>query len=455
MYPSNGDVGQKSNYPWTPRKSGISSFGDPSTFSAAANQQGSDYDAIMKQYQDFINNSSGNLYNRNLLNYSPITGGKSLTTHPISSNNSLDPGNPITSNSISSGSPLSSGDPIRSAAIRSPENVKFDPLHAELSPYEQSSDVTSSLARLKDLTDTGGYTQQGIQDIRERNLSPIRSIYASGKQGLERQRSLSGGYSPNFNAVSASMARDEASKIGDITTRTNADIAQNVASNRLAAASPYASASASANAAKTAADQKNADIINQINEYNANQKGNIDEFNTSTNIGVDKYNRDTQLGIDRDNRDTRMGTDRYNRDTQIGVDKYNSDKQLGIDIGNRDTRLNTDRYNRDMQLGIDRENRDSQLNVDKSNRDFQFGVDSSNRDAKLGVDKFNIDDLVRRTGMDKNDILEAIRGKTSLYGTNPALASLFGSQVLQTGQLGQNQQDINNRRRAAILSAGR
>jgi hypothetical protein len=443
-------------------------FGDPSTFAAAANQQGSDYDSIMKQYQSFINNVNNN-GNRNsgiggsgsgTLTSGSVSAGSPLRTSSVSFN-PLDSGRDITSSPVQSGNPLRYED-VRSNPIERPRNIEFNPLDPRTTDYNQSDDVTDSLGKLKELAETGGYSPQAIQDIRERNLSPIRSIYASGKQNLERQRSLSGGYSPNFNAVTASMARDQASQIGNITTRTNADIAQNVASNRLAAASPYAGYSARANDAKTSADQRNTDIINQINESNAGRKTSIDEFNTSMGVGVDKYNRDTQLGVDVGNRDFRANTDRYNRDTQLGVDKYNSDKQLGVDERNRDVRLNIEKYNRDTQLGVDRDNRDSKLGVDKYNRDTQLGADRDNRDTQLGVDKFNIEDIFRKNMAGKqmnqddiNKILEAIKGQASLYGTTPGLTSMFGNQVVQAGQLGQGQQDINNRRRAAVLSAGR
>jgi len=149
-------------------------FGNPSTFAAAANTNGSDYDTIMKQYQDFINNNSSN-------------SNGALTNKPINTS-SISPGSPLTS------SPVNSGSPITSGAISRPGSVGFSPLTAKTSDYTQSQDVTNSLSSLKDLTDTGGYSPQGIQDIRERNISPIRSIYASGKQGLERNRALSGGY---------------------------------------------------------------------------------------------------------------------------------------------------------------------------------------------------------------------------------------------------------------------
>lgn len=450
MYPtSSRGSNDEDPYSWMkPKKKTL--FGDPSTYSAAVNQQGSDYDSIMKLYDDFINKSKSGSMSSNPLTSNPVSSSPIGPSKPLQSGNPLVSGGSILNRPVSSGNPLSSPQPITSNAISRPGAINFDPIKAKTSKYEQSDDVTKSLSNLGELSRTGGYSATGIQDIRERNLSPIRSIYASGKQGLERQRALSGGYSPNFNAVSASMARDQATKIGDITTRTNADIAQNVASNRIAAASPYASASSNANSAKTAADQRNADIVNQINELNLRMKGDIDKFNTSTGLDVDRYNRDTQLGVDRDNRDTRLGIDRENRNTKLFTDKYNEDN-----------RLNTEGKNREFQFGVDKTNRDTQRDTNRDNRDFETSVNRDNRDTKMSLDKYNEENRLRveaaNNGMKEseiNRILEAIRGKTSLYGTTPALANMFGNQVGQANQIGQNQQEINNRRRQSIISGG-
>lgn len=111
--------------------------------------------------------------------------------------------------------------------------------------YTGSPDVTSATANLKDLAETGGYSEQNINDLRARGVSPIRSIYANAQQELERSRSLSGGYSPNMAAATAKMAREQSDLISGRTSDVNAGIAQNVASNRLAAASPYASLASS------------------------------------------------------------------------------------------------------------------------------------------------------------------------------------------------------------------
>lgn len=309
-------------------------FGNPASFSAAAKTQAGDYDSIMKQYQDLAKN----LYN-----------------------------NPMNSRDVN---PTD----VQSPGSISPSSVRFDPTTAQTSQYEQSGDVTKSLSDLSDLATTGGYSDANIADIRARDISPIRSIYANAKQDTERAKSLGGGYSPNFNAVSASMARDEANKIGDVTTAANAGIAQNVAANKLSAAPAYASASATANAAKTAADQRNADIINQINEANAQRSTQVGEFNSSNALDASKFNASTAAAIN----------------------EANANRRLSASTGNADRSLDAQKFSR-------------------------------------------------------NNILGAIQGQSSLYGTTPALTKTFGDQVIQAGNLGQGQQQIDQQRRRDML----
>lgn len=305
------------------------SFGDPATFTGAANQQASDYDKIMSQYDDLIKNYSTN----------------PLIAQHIDAAQTGNPGN------------VSNTD------------VSFRQVTPQTSQYSQSDDVTNSLSTLSNLAATGGYSEQDKQDIRARDISPIRSIYANAQQNAERAKALSGGYSPNFNATTAQMSRDEANKIGDITTAANAGIAQNVASNRIAAASPYASASATANAARTEADRHNADIINQANQFNS-------------------------LGS--------LDANKFNASGALDASKFNTDNAFKVAEGNANRLTSTRQFNSQAEL-----------NAAMANR---------------------------------GNMLGAIQGKTSLYGTTPALTSLFGSQVVQAGQLGLNQQQVNNQK---------
>jgi len=230
-----------------------SMFGNPATFTAAANTQASDYDNIMKGYRDIVNSS-----NRN--SAVPTISPTSMSFTPMNNNSTS--------------------------------------IIPQLANYGQSNDVTSSLSKLSDLATTGGYDAAGIADLRARGIAPTRSIYANAQQNVERQRALGGGYSPNFNAVQAQLARDESNQIGDINTNVNAGIAQNVASNRLSAAPAYASASANANAAQTESDRHNADIINQINQFNVQNRVNNDRYNAE---GINRANEFNASGVNRAN----------------------------------------------------------------------------------------------------------------------------------------------------------
>lgn len=145
----------------------------------------------------------------------------------------------------------------------------FNPLTPQLSPgYSQSSDTASAIGSLKDLTDTGGYTQAGIADLRARGIAPIRSIYSSSQRNMERQKSLSGGYAPGFGASQSKLAREQADIIGKTTTDVNANIAENVARNRLAAAPQLAGAAQNEDRARMAREEANTNIINEINKIN-------------------------------------------------------------------------------------------------------------------------------------------------------------------------------------------
>jgi hypothetical protein len=215
-------------------------FGNPATFTAAANTQANDYDKIMQQYKDLASSFSTN----------------PLTTTPVTSS----------------------------------------PITPQTAPYTQSGDVTKSLNDLSGLSTTGGYDAAGIADLRARGVAPVRSVYSNAQQNIERSKALTGGYSPNYTAATAKMTRDESQSTADATQNVNADIAQKVAGNRLSAAGAYGSASASANATKTAADTHNSDIINQINADNASRATQTGEFNTEASLDAAKTSRFGGLG---------------------------------------------------------------------------------------------------------------------------------------------------------------
>lgn len=110
--------------------------------------------------------------------------------------------------------------------------------------YTNTADYTTAIGTAKNRAQSGVYSPSDVADIRERGISPIRSVYANAGRNINRQRALQGGYSPNYTAVSAKMAREMSSQLSDATTRVNAQIAQDIAAQKQAAQSEYLGAAA-------------------------------------------------------------------------------------------------------------------------------------------------------------------------------------------------------------------
>jgi hypothetical protein len=150
--------------------------------------------------------------------------------------------------------------------LQAPDAVKQ--ITPQTHSYTPSADVTRSMGNLSELSRTGGYTPEGIQDLRARAISPIRSIYAGANRDVDRQRRLQGGFSPNYSAVKAKMARELSDSIGNQMTNVNAGLAQAIAGNRLQAAPQYAGAAAGESGLANQIGMRNADIINDTNRFN-------------------------------------------------------------------------------------------------------------------------------------------------------------------------------------------
>lgn len=81
---------------------------------------------------------------------------------------------------------------------------------------------------------TGGFSPEAISNIRSRALSPVRAVYSNAMQGVQRQRALQGGYSPNATATMAKMAREQSSQASDAATNAEAGLSEMVQKGRLA-----------------------------------------------------------------------------------------------------------------------------------------------------------------------------------------------------------------------------
>lgn len=102
------------------------------------------------------------------------------------------------------------------------------------SNMDPTSDYASARAGYEDFARTGGFTPQGLANIRSRAVSPIRSVYAGAQREVGRQRALQGGYSPNYTAAMAKMAREQSMNMADASTNVEAGIAGMQQEGRLA-----------------------------------------------------------------------------------------------------------------------------------------------------------------------------------------------------------------------------
>lgn len=150
------------------------------------------------------------------------------------------------------------------------QQLSYTPITPKLATYSNSPGLSSAMSRFKSAADTGGYQGDELANIRARAVSPIRSIYSNAMQGVQRQRSLQGGYSPNYSAVMAKMARELSSQVADKTTDVEGMIGENVSRNRLSALSGLAPLAAEENRSRSAFDLENnrrtdeADRLNRL-----------------------------------------------------------------------------------------------------------------------------------------------------------------------------------------------
>jgi len=148
---------------------------------------------------------------------------------------------------------------------QSPQNSQYPPLIssaaggvtgayglANTAINQQAGDYSNIMKGYQDLASSpgyqntanlamsGGYSPEDISSIRERGISPIRSIYASANRDVDRQKAIQGGYSPNYAAVKAKMAREMSDTISNQETNVNAGLAERIAQNKIQMAPQFA-----------------------------------------------------------------------------------------------------------------------------------------------------------------------------------------------------------------------
>lgn len=207
-------------------------MGAPETFNAALETQANDYDNIMKSYQSLLEAP----------NATPRT------------------------------------------------RMEFTPIAPQLAVYQRSPELANSMLQLSSAAKTGGYEGDELANIRARSISPIRSVYANAQRGLDRNRSLQGGYSPNYAAATTKMAREQSEQIAQATTNVEAGLGENISRNRLSALTSLAPLTAQDTNAQNQFNLSNADTVNRMNELNRMMPLQYEQFNRE-DANVDNMRR--------------------------------------------------------------------------------------------------------------------------------------------------------------------
>lgn len=105
-----------------------------------------------------------------------------------------------------------------------------------------SAASSSAVANLGNLATTGGISPEDEANLRARGVSPIRAAYSAAARNIDRQKNLSGGYSPNQGAIQAKLAREQSEQLAQGNTNVEAMIAELRQKGRLSSAGQYASA---------------------------------------------------------------------------------------------------------------------------------------------------------------------------------------------------------------------
>lgn len=94
--------------------------------------------------------------------------------------------------------------------------------------------LSPALGGYRNFAESGGFSPQDITNIRARSNAPIRAMYQQGMDEIDRSKNLSGGYAPNFAPAMAKMQREQSYRIGDQSLNTEAELANQIRTGRLA-----------------------------------------------------------------------------------------------------------------------------------------------------------------------------------------------------------------------------
>ena len=105
------------------------------------------------------------------------------------------------------------------------------PAQPGATPYTANAEQQAGYS---EFAKTGGFSPTDLGNIRARALSPVRAVYANAQRNVNRQRSLQGGYSPGFGALTARMSREQGQETSDAATNAEAGISEMVQKGKLA-----------------------------------------------------------------------------------------------------------------------------------------------------------------------------------------------------------------------------
>lgn len=156
----------------------------------------------------------------------------------------------------------------KAASAGADDKINFTPT----TPTFGEAAPDTDFSQLEGIANTGGFNPGDVDTIRASAVAPIRSIYDSANRNLLRQKNIQGGYSPNFGAIQAKLARESSNLISGSMTDANAKIAEMVQRGKLAGATSLAPLNAGETARKQNVANMNTSIANTTAESNANRE---------------------------------------------------------------------------------------------------------------------------------------------------------------------------------------
>lgn len=496
-----------------------------SLYNSGVAQNAQDYDTIMKGYGGLANSTSrpatmtapsSSAAQASTSGYNPTQISNPNTYNPFSATTkTYDPayysatqsqGPNASAYRTSSYNPAQLGTTptYTSQQMQGPGTITPERYQAAQTPYVQSEASKNSIANLANLAETGGYSEQGIADLRARGVSPIRAVYANAQRNVDRSRALAGGYSPNYNATTAKMAREMSDQIANQVTDVNAGIAQNVAGNKIAIAPSYSSAanqeSDLANqmgmtntAARNTAGQFNAEQANaaqlqnianimhtneaNTNAYNEAQKFNVGNtmqtnlFNAGSANEAGKFNTEAANNAQLQQIADQIRNNQFNATASNQANQFNAGNRTDANRTNAAAITDTNRFNTTNANTAQLENianmmKTGMFNAGNANEAAKFNAGNANENARFNAgatntqSQNNFENMFRTNTFNAGNqqqqienLLKALQGMQGLYGTTPAMAQLFGDQANKSATLQNTITQQNRSSEADMINA--